>query len=261
MDSFEQVTISSERDSCPPCIRTRYVFSQDRYSRMISNPVQTYWDLIASRHDPNAFTALDAAYREPQRGYHDWSHIGDLLAKLDRFKSVAVRPDLIAAAIFWHDAVYVTRDGDGLLRPDAENVRASAELFERHSRFDPIESAAIHDLVMATANHLTARASTEHYPGFARDLDLFLDLDLSSLGAPWPIFARNLEQLRFEYDWVPEPLFCLGRLQMIDTFAACGDALYRRNETRKLWNQRAHENLTRAQDELRRQVARLASSA
>ncbi|MFO1102014.1 MAG: hypothetical protein U1E20_03800 [Methylocystis sp.] len=228
---------------------------------MISNSVQTYWGLIASRHDPNAFAALDAAYREPQRGYHDWGHIGDLLAKLDDFKSLAVRPDLIAAAIFWHDAVYVTRASDGLLRPDAENVRASAELFERHSNFDRMESAAIYELIMATANHLNARATTEHYPGFASDLDLFLDLDLSSLGAPWPIFARNLEQLRFEYDWVPEPLFCLGRLQMIDTFAARGDQLYRRDETRKLWNARAHENLARAQDELRRQVARLASSA
>ncbi|MFO1124926.1 MAG: hypothetical protein U1E25_06365 [Methylocystis sp.] len=228
---------------------------------MISKLVQTYWNLIASRHDPNAFATLDAAYREPQRGYHDWGHIGDLLAKLDQLKSLAVRPDLIAAAIFWHDAVYVTRDGDGLLRPDAENVRASAERFARHSKFDPMESAAIHDLIMATANHLDARAPTEHYPGFSRDLDLFLDLDLSSLGAPWPTFARNLELLRFEYNWVPEPLFCLGRLQMIETFAARGNRLYRRDETRKLWSKQAHENLWRAQDELRRQVARLASSA
>jgi predicted metal-dependent HD superfamily phosphohydrolase len=228
---------------------------------MISNPVKTYWDLIASRHDSTAFAALDGAYREPQRRYHDWSHIGDLLAKLDDFKSLAVRPDLIAAAIFWHDAVYVTRDSDGLLRPDAENVRASAELFERHSRFDEMETAAIRDLILATANHLKARATTERYPGFSRDFDLLLDLDLSSLGASWPAFEENLERLRFEYDWVPEPLFSLGRLQMIETFAARGDALYRRKETRKLWNARAQENFARAQDELRRQVARLASSA
>jgi predicted metal-dependent HD superfamily phosphohydrolase len=228
---------------------------------MISTLVQTYWDLVASRHDPNAFAALDAAYREPQRAYHDWGHVDDLLEKLDDLKSLAARPDLIAAAIFWHDSVYVTRDSDELLRPDAENVRASAERFERYSKFDHMESAAIHDLIMATANHLNACATTEYYPGFAGDLDLFLDLDLSSLGAPWPTFARNLEQIRFEYGWVSEPLFCLGRLQMIDTFAARGDRLYRRDETRKLWNRRAHENLARAQVELRRQVARLASSA
>ncbi|TLG79185.1 hypothetical protein FEV16_04015 [Methylocystis sp. B8] len=236
-------------------------FSQDRYSRMISNPIQTYWGLIASRHDPDAFAVLDTAYRESQRGYHDWSHIGDLLAKLDYFKALAVRPDLIAAAIFWHDVVYVTRDSEGLLRPDAENVRASAALFESHAKFNETDAAAIHDLIMATADHLDARATIERYPGFTNDLDLFLDLDLSSLGAPWPAFEQNLERLRFEYAWVPEPLFCLGRLQMIDTFAARGDALYRRDETRKLWNNRAHENLARAQEELRREVARLASSA
>jgi predicted metal-dependent HD superfamily phosphohydrolase len=228
---------------------------------MISNLVKTYWDLIASNHDPNAFAALDAAYREPQRGYHDWSHIVDLLAKLNHFKALAVRPDLIAAAIFWHDAVYVTRDDDGLLRPDAENVRASAALFERCSKFEKQEAEAIRDLILATANHLKASTVNEHYPGFGRDFDLFLDLDLSSLGAPWPVFNHNLARLRFEYAWVPEPLFCLGRLQMIETFAARGGALYRRDETREIWTEPARENLARAQEELRRQVARLASSA
>ncbi|MGZ9410031.1 MAG: hypothetical protein ACXW3J_05305, partial [Methylocystis sp.] len=149
---------------------------------MISNPVRNYWALIAGRHDTKAFSVIDAAYREPQRRYHDWGHIVDLLTKLDCLKALAVRPDLIAAAIFWHDAVYVTRDDDGLLRPDAENVRASATLFERHSKFDETDAQAIHDLIMATANHLNARAKAEHYPGFSRDLDFFLDLDLSSLG-------------------------------------------------------------------------------
>lgn len=228
---------------------------------MTSNPIQTYWGLIASRHRPDAFAALDDAYREPQRGYHDWSHVVELLEKLEALESLAVRPDLIAAAIFWHDSVYLTRDGDGLLRPDAENVRASAALFERYSTFDPTDSAAVHELIMATANHLKARASTERYPGFARDLDLFLDLDLSSLGASWPIFEQNLARIRFEYAWVPEPIFCLGRLQMLETFAARGDALYRLDETRQLWGARAQENFVRAQEKLRQQVARLASSA
>lgn len=228
---------------------------------MISNPIKTYWAQLAAHHDINAFATLDAAYREPQRSYHDWSHIADLLGKLDELKTLAVRPDLLAAAIFWHDAVYETQEDDGALRPDAENVRASAKLFERHSTFEKADADAVGDLIMATAGHLDARAMIEHYPGFTGDLDLFLDLDLSSLAAPWPVFQENLEKLRFEYSWVPEPLFCLGRLQMIETFAARGEALYRRAETRKLWSEAARDNLARAQDELREQVARLASSA
>ena len=36
-------------------------------------------------------------------------------------------------------------------------------------------TAAVHDLIMATANHMHARAERHYYAGFADDLDLFLD--------------------------------------------------------------------------------------
>lgn len=228
---------------------------------MTMDIVEKFWTKIAARHDATAFATIDAAYREPQRGYHNWDHIADLLGKLDRLSHLATRPDLLAAAIFWHDSVYVTRDADGLLRADAENVRASAALFERHSRFAGPEAEAVHDMIMSTANHLAAHPGREHYPGFMRDHDLFLDLDLSSLAAPWDVFENNLERIRFEYAWVPEPLFCLGRLQMLERFVSEGDNLYRRSETRALWLAGARENLTRAESDLRARIARPASMA
>ena len=228
---------------------------------MTETIVRKFWNAIAMRHDATAFATIDGAYREPQRGYHNWDHIADLLGKLDQLAHLAARPDLIAAAIFWHDSVYITRDADGLLRADAENVRASAALFECHSRFPAPEADAVHDMIMATANHLAARATREHYPGFSRDHDLFLDLDLSSLAAPWDAFEYNLDRIRFEYAWVPEPLFCLGRLQMLERFLSEGDALYRCPETRAMWLLPARANLVRAEGDLRARVARAASSA
>ena len=228
---------------------------------MTDKIVEKFWLPLAARHDARAFAALDAAYREPQRGYHDWDHISDLLAKLDGLAQLAARPDLVAAAIFWHDAVYVTRDADGLLRADAENVRASAALFERHSKFDATETEAVHEMIMSTANHLAAHATRDLYPGYCRDHDLFLDLDLSSLAAPWPEFEENLQRIRFEYSWVPEPLFCLGRLQMLERFIAQGDSLYRRPETSAKWLAPARANLARAESDLRARLARPASLA
>lgn len=213
--------------------------------------VQKYWSLLASRHDADAFAVLDAAYREPQRAYHAWGHIADLLEKLDSLSPLATRADLLAVAIFWHDSVYQTRDADGRPRSDPENVRDSAALFERHSKFDEMERRAVHDLIMATANHMKASAKTEHYPGFARDLDLFLDLDLSSLAAPWPVFLKNLDDIRFEFCWAPEDEFCLGRTKMLASFLGGGEALYRLPETRALWLAAARANLTRADAELR----------
>ncbi|MCC3244303.1 hypothetical protein LG047_03020 [Methylocystis sp. WRRC1] len=228
---------------------------------MTEKIVEKYWGLIASRHDAEAFATIDAAYREPQRAYHNWVHIADLIGKLDQLADLAVRPDLIATAIFWHDSVFITRDPDGRPRADAENVRASAALFERHSKFPAADTEAVHDMVMATASHMDARAAHMHYAGFARDLDLFLDLDLSSLAAPWPTFEANFEDIRFEYSWAPEKMFLLGRQQMLERFLAQGDMLYRRPETRALWLAAARANLSRAAEGLNERLAQQASTA
>lgn len=224
-------------------------------SRMIDPIVEHYWALLAARHDAGAFETLDAAYREPQRAYHAWGHIVDMLTKLDRHARLAARPDLVAAAIFWHDSIYLTREPDGRPRPDPENVRDSAELFERNSKFGPMEQAAVRDMIMATANHMKARATRDYYPGFARDLDFFLDLDLSSLAAPWPVFEKNLEDIQYEFGWVPEQDFYAGRLQMLGAFLGGGDALYRLPETRALWLAAARENLQRVAVDLNARVA------
>jgi predicted metal-dependent HD superfamily phosphohydrolase len=212
---------------------------------------ERYWASLAKRHAPGAWTILDAGYREAHRGYHSWRHIDDLLAKLDAFSDLAARPDLIAIAIFWHDAVYATRKSDGGLRPDSENVRDSAALFRENTLLNEMEAAAIYEMIMATADHLDAKASRELYPGFAKDLDLFLDLDLSSLAAPWDVFAENLEKIRFEYAWVPEVLFRVGRIKMLQDFLAQGDLLFRLGETRALWSDAARNNLLRCIGELR----------
>jgi predicted metal-dependent HD superfamily phosphohydrolase len=228
---------------------------------MTDTIVAKYWNLLGPHHDAQAFATLDAAYREPQRAYHAWGHIVDLLTKLDALAHLPTRADLVATAIFWHDSVYLTRDKDGRARTDPENVRASAALFRRHSKFGADEAQAINDLIMATANHMKANAAAEHYPGFTRDLDFFLDLDLSSLAAPWPVFEKNLDNIHFEFGWVPERAFYLGRIQMLEGFLEAGDSLYRLTETRALWFAQARANLQRAEADLRARLARPASSA
>ena len=233
-----------------------------RWSRtMIDDLRNRYWALLAKQHAPGAWEILNAAYREAHRGYHSWDHIDDLLQKLDAFVHLATRPDLIATAIFWHDAVYATRVEDGGLRPDFDNVHDSAALYCRHTLSNETDAAAVCDMIMATADHLDAKAAGELYPGFSQDLDLFLDLDLSSLAAPWERFAENLDKIRFEYSWVPEIQFSHGRLKMLRTFLDRGDRLFRLDETRALWSPEARANLMRCIGELRAQIARLSPPA
>jgi predicted metal-dependent HD superfamily phosphohydrolase len=204
-----------------------------------------YWLPLQSLHKAGASKALEAAYANPERGYHSWSHISDLLDSLEQVSEFAVRPDLITIAIFWHDAVYVTQNPNQQRRDDLSNVRDSAQLFADYTLLDAPEADAVEELIMATADHLGTVAKHEHYPGFSKDLDLFVDLDLSTLAAPWSRFAENFDAIRFEFSWVPDATFNAGQGAFLRKLLENEDKLFRRSETIRRWRQDAVANIKR----------------
>jgi predicted metal-dependent HD superfamily phosphohydrolase len=123
-------------------------------------------------------------------------------------------------------------------------------LFESFSAFSATDTQAVRDLILATATHLTAQPSIQYYDGFGRDMDFFLDLDLSSLGASWPVFRDNLDRIRVEFSFVPEQEFYHDRLRMFDKFLSYGDRLFRLDASRALWLAQARSNIARASQEL-----------
>ncbi|MDE2363864.1 MAG: hypothetical protein KGM42_14400 [Hyphomicrobiales bacterium] len=208
-------------------------------------------DRMAQRHASGAWDALAAGYGERHRAYHDWSHIAGLVAELGRRCGLARRPDLVLAAVFWHDVVYETRTAGGAPRADRDNVRASADLFRRYARMPRQDADDVEELVMATADHVTARASRTELQG---DMDLFLDLDLAPLAAPWPQFVENGVAIRKEFSWVPERDFLIGHTAVLKQFRDA-DRLYRRPETAAAWESHARANLARRIVELERRLA------
>ncbi|MGH6846248.1 MAG: HD domain-containing protein [Methylocella sp.] len=216
-----------------------------------------YWMPLEGRHKTGAWGVLDAGYTEGHRAYHTWEHIAGLLEKLSDFSDLSTRPELIAVSAFWHDAVYRTQNHDGSPRPDYENVRDSAELFRRYTLLNQPDADAVYDLIMATANHLQARAEKQYYAGFAGDLDLFLDLDLSSLASPWEEFAEHLAQIRNEFSWAPAVVFYSIHLRILENFAKQNMRLFRRAETSEKWGDDARSNLKRCITELTKKIAGL----
>jgi len=209
-----------------------------------------YWAPLERRHKPGAWRALDAGYGDRRRGYHSWAHIADLLEKRNEMSGLAARGDVVATAIFWHDAVYHTQNANGGRRLDRENVSDSAELFRAYAQTDAVDADAVHDMIVATADHISAKPKQQYYPGFAEDFDLFLDLDLSPLAAPWKIFEANLEKIRFEYSGTSEAEFISSQLDMLERFLKADTRLFRRAETKNLWLKSARANLTRCADVL-----------
>jgi len=220
---------------------------------------EKYWTPLEGRHKTGAWEALDAGYTESHRAYHTWEHVTGLLEKLSTFSYLSTRSDIIAVSAFWHDVVYRTQNQDGSPRPDYENVRDSCELFRQYTLLNKPDSDAVHDLMMATANYLQARTEKQYYAGFSGDLDLFLDLDFSSLASPWEEFVENLARIRTEFSWASEVVFCSIQLQVLKNFAKDDVRLYRRAETSEKWRDAARTNLKRCVAELQKRIAELSS--
>ena len=216
---------------------------------------RNYWMPLEGRHKTGAWEALDAGYTECHRAYHTWEHLAGLFEKLSRFSDLSSRADIIALSVFWHDVVYRTQNHDGTPRTDYENVRDSAELFRQYTLLNQPDADAVYDLIMATASHLQARAEKQYYAGFAGDLDLFLDLDLSSLASPWEEFAEDFDRIRSEFSWEAKVVFYSRQIQILENFIKEDTRLYRRAETREKWLDAARANLKRCVTELKKRVA------
>ncbi|MFM2417988.1 MAG: hypothetical protein RL385_2711 [Pseudomonadota bacterium] len=149
--------------------------------------------------------ALAQRYREPQRHYHTLQHIHELQARLDELRAHAERPDLLHWAIWFHDAIYdPTR---------ADNEHRSAELAANSLRALGLveqDVARVVGMVEATAGHRWLDAES--------DTALFLDLDLSILGAPPERYASYVAQVQAEYGFVPAPIFCAKRMAVLRDF-------------------------------------------
>ena len=241
---------STERPA-PPTEPRPQLFKARPSRQMVDEIKGKYWRLLAESHKPAAWEALDRGYSEAHRAYHTWRHIAELLGKLDEFHALSAKPALIATAVFWHDAVYVTHRPDGGRRPDVENVRDSAGLFRQHTLLPAADADAVDELIMATADHVRATAKQHRYDGFANDLDLFLDLDLSPLAAPAETFAANLEIIRFEFARMPDADFYSNQLRMLESFLGADTRLFRRAETRTKWLKAATANLELCINDLR----------
>jgi len=187
---------------------------------------------------------LQQRYAEPQRHYHTWAHIEALLGHYLRWEDRFHRPVPVLWALYWHDAVYDPQAKD--------NEEQSARLLEQeaagHLPAEDIAFAAT--IIRATAGHAVPEGLTEED---AADLALFLDMDLSILGAPRHVYDRYEAAIRAEYAFVPEDRFRAGRGAILKDFLL-REKLYFTALAAHLWQAPAHENLSRALDALDRGI-------
>jgi len=185
------------------------------------------------RIGPNldVFEKLRAAYAESHRHYHTGDHIAHCLGELAQVRNLAAEPDEVELALWFHDAIYVTRASD--------NERKSAEWaaeFLRANAVDERRIERVHRLIMATAHAAAAEDP---------DAGLLVDIDLSILGADREAYGRFERDVRKEYWWVPGPLFRRTRAKILESFLA-RESVYATAQFRDRLESAARANLAKA---------------
>jgi predicted metal-dependent HD superfamily phosphohydrolase len=206
--------------------------------RGVTSLVRRWRDAARGAGAEAADADLDAAgayllgrWSEPQRQYHDGTHLSAVLDVVDRFAALAPHPDRVRLAAWMHDAIYDPRAlGDA-------NERDSAEFAEGllATLGVPAEVAAeVARLVGLTAGHATAAGDP--------DGELLCDADLAILASDADQYAEYAAAIRREYAHVPEDAFRAGRRQVLRALLEL-PSIYRLSPLREAWEKPARTNL------------------
>ncbi|MFD1983218.1 hypothetical protein ACFSOZ_11115 [Mesorhizobium newzealandense] len=183
---------------------------------------------------------LSALYSAKDRHYHNLAHIEAMLALAGDYRGLLDDPEAVEAAIWFHDAVYDSRAKD--------NEAQSAALAEKKlaGRTEAGRLNRISAMIVATATHLLPLFEDATA---ARDAGLFLDMDLSILGAAPDAFDAYERAVRREYAWVEEPMWRAGRSAVLKNFLA-RPHIFHTEEFRQRFELQARANMARSLEAL-----------
>lgn len=176
---------------------------------------------------------LSALYDAPSRHYHGMEHIRALLELARQYRAELADPEAVEAAIWFHDAIYDSRAKDN----EAQSAALARERLA--GRIDAGRLDRIAAMIEATATH---RLPDLGDSGGLRDAALFLDMDLSVLGAEPGAFAAYELAVREEYGWVPEAAWLTGRASVLKGLLA-RDAIFHTPEFRGRFEAQARRNM------------------
>lgn len=141
---------------------------------------------------------------EPSRYYHSPQHIAELLKSISSLKIKKEEKEILMWAAFFHDIVYDPTKGDNEEK-SVDLWRGFAEkILLKRSTVDTVAK-----IILATKKHSSTEDSL---------VDLFLDLDLSILGASKERFEEYEDQIKKEYSFVAKDVYIRERSRILENF-------------------------------------------
>ena len=180
-----------------------------------------------------AWQVIRNRYCEAHRHYHTLQHIAELLILTEEWEDKLQNPSIVRWAVFYHDIIYDATS--------THNEEDSAELWAREAStlgIDGDSIAAVTSYILATKAHGVDGKAT-------RDLDLFLDFDMSILGRfELRDYQAYTQQVRLEFGHLTDEQWKTGRSAFLSSTLALADSfVYRSLEMRASLEENAGRNM------------------
>jgi predicted metal-dependent HD superfamily phosphohydrolase len=215
-------------------------WQEPEHSRNMPGKLRQVWDELTARFCNDSeltgrfYTEIEKKYTSTRRHYHNLHHVAALLQFCERYKDQLQDPDVVAFAIFYHDVIY------NVLRKDNEPRSAQLAVKRLSNLQVPAENIEqVKRYIEATQTHAVTAAVTH-----VGDLQLFLDFDMSILGAPWEAYEAYTRQVRREYRIYPDKLYNAGRKQFLEHCLQT-DHIFQTPVFREKYEGIARENMAR----------------
>jgi predicted metal-dependent HD superfamily phosphohydrolase len=194
------------------------------------------WQRLGGEGDPvELFNALTIAYAAPHRAYHNKAHLKDCLAQFDLVRESAHEPDQVEIALWFHDAIYNPHAADNEAQSAAWAIQALTQ-----GDIALTLTEQVGEFILATQHQIMPSG---------HDAQLMVDIDLSILGRAPAVFDEYDQQIRLEYQWVPEKQFCERRVRVLTDFLH-RPVIYQTEHFYRQYEAQARQNLMGAIDRL-----------
>lgn len=167
-------------------------------------------------------------YSEPHRHYHTLQHLKECLVLAEKSSDLSENPLIVEIALWFHDAIYDVK----MPNNEERSARfAETELKQRGIASEIIQRVS--QLILITRHSAQPKTSDE---------GILADIDLAIFGANKARFLQYEQQIRREYDWVPESVYQVKRREILAAFLN-RDYIYNTPRFRTLYEDKARENL------------------
>lgn len=185
--------------------------------------------LVETELEQKVFLDLVNAYSRPERFYHNLEHINQVLEIIEQMKSRRLNYIPAQLAAWFHDVIYDPQSHD--------NEEKSAEYAEA-----ALHSLKIPQIIINRVKYLIL--TTKNHQALPTDIDnqIFLDADLSILGASEGEYQTYAQAIRQEYSWMSDVDYQIGRQRVLTQFLQ-QKRLYLTDYAYKKFEKQAKHNL------------------